>query len=75
MGLTPPTGNALFAATLAGDIISNALYYTMIGFGKRKCPLLKGTAVGIAAGIGALKLTEPMGLSDAPSPVPIKQKF
>jgi hypothetical protein len=66
MGLTPPTGNALFAATLAGDIISNALYYSTIGFGKRKYLLLRGTAIGIAAGVGALKLTEPMGLSDAP---------
>ena len=28
MGLTPPTGNALFVATLAGDILSNALYYS-----------------------------------------------
>jgi hypothetical protein len=65
-GLTPPTGNALFAATLAGDIISNALYYSTIGFGKRKYLLLRGTAIGIAAGVGALKLTEPMGLSDAP---------
>jgi hypothetical protein len=66
MGLTPPAGNALFAATLAGDIISNALYYSTIGFGKKKYLLLRGTAIGIAAGIGALKLTEPIGLSDAP---------
>jgi len=66
MGLTPPTGNALFVATLAGDIISNALYFSTIGFGKKRFLFLRGTAVGLAAGIGALKLTEPLGLSDAP---------
>jgi hypothetical protein len=66
MGLTPPTGNALFAATLVGDVISNALYYSMAGVGKKKYLLLRGAAVGVAAGIGALTLTEPLGLSDAP---------
>ena len=75
IGLTPPTGNALFVATLAGDVVSNALYYSSIGFGKKKYLLLRGTVVGIAAGIGALTLTEPMGLSDAPVTRTDKTKF
>jgi hypothetical protein len=66
MGLTPPTGNALFLATMGGDIVSNALYYSTIGLGKKKFMFLRGTAIGLAAGVGALKLTEPMGLRDAP---------
>ncbi|QEM05001.1 hypothetical protein DIU31_016305 [Mucilaginibacter rubeus] len=66
LGLTPPNGNALFIATLTGDILSNALYYSTIGFGKKRYLLLRGAAVGIAAGVGALTLTGPMGLSDAP---------
>jgi hypothetical protein len=66
MNLTPPTGNALFVATLAGDVLSNALYFSTIGFGKKKYLLLRGAAIGAAAGIGALTLTEPLGLSDAP---------
>jgi hypothetical protein len=66
MGLTPPTGNALFVATLTGDILSNAFYYSTIGFGRKKYLLLRGTAIGAAAGLGALKLTGPFGLSDAP---------
>jgi hypothetical protein len=65
-GLTPPTGKALFAATLAGDILSNALYYSTIGFGKKKHLVIRGAAVGLAAGIGALALTKPLGLNDAP---------
>jgi hypothetical protein len=66
MGLTPPTGNALFIATLTGEVLSNALYYSTIGFGKKKNLVLRGTAIGLAAGIGALTLTEPLGFSDAP---------
>ena len=66
MNLEPPTGDGLFTATFIGDIISNALYFSTIGFGKKKYLLLRGTAVGLAAGIGALTLTEPLGLSDAP---------
>ena len=66
MGLTPPTGNELFAATLAGDIISNALYYSTIGFSKKKHLMLRGVAMGMVAGVGALTLTKPLGLSDAP---------
>ena len=63
--IEPPSGNSLFTATLAGDLISNALYYSLIGTGKNHL-LLKGIGYGFTAGIGALKLTEPLGLSDAP---------
>ncbi|UOE52494.1 hypothetical protein MTO98_15570 [Mucilaginibacter sp. SMC90] len=66
MGLEAPTGNALFTATLIGDIVSNTLYFSTIGFGKKKYLLLRGTTIGLAAGIGALTLTKPIGLSDAP---------
>jgi hypothetical protein len=65
-GLEPPTGDSLFTAALAGDLISNALYYSTIGAGNKENLLLRGAAIGLGAGIGALTLTEPMGLSDAP---------
>ncbi|UOE50966.1 hypothetical protein MTO98_07735 [Mucilaginibacter sp. SMC90] len=66
IGVEPPTGNALFSTTMAADLISNAAYYGLIGFGKKKNLLLAGAASGLAAGIGAVKLTKPLGLSDAP---------
>lgn len=47
-------------------MLSNAAYYSLIGFGKKKSLLLAGAASGLAAGIGAIELTKPMGLSDAP---------
>ena len=66
VGIEPPKGNTLFTTTLAADVVSNALYYSAIGIGKRKYLLLRGAAYGLAAGIGAVTLTEPMGLNDAP---------
>jgi hypothetical protein len=66
MGHVPPTGHKLFMATLGADVSSNALYYSMIGQGKDKHLLLRGAALGLAAGVGALKLTEPAGLDDTP---------
>ncbi|MEJ7768570.1 MAG: hypothetical protein WKF89_12210 [Chitinophagaceae bacterium] len=66
VGLEPLKGDALFAATLAGDLVSNTLYYSLIGIGKKKNLLQRGAVYGLAAGIGALILTKPIGLSDAP---------
>ncbi|KAA6440327.1 hypothetical protein FEM33_06900 [Dyadobacter flavalbus] len=65
-GIEPPKGNALYAATLAADVVSNALYYSLIGAGKKENVLLRGAGIGLAAGIGALTLTKPLGLNDAP---------
>ncbi len=65
-GGTPPTGTKLFTATLAADIVSNGGYYSLIGFARKKHLLIAGVATGLAAGIGALTFTKPMGLSDAP---------
>jgi hypothetical protein len=66
IGKEPPSGDTLYAATLAGDLLSNAFYYSLIGAGNRKNLLLRGVSYGAFAGLGALKLTKPMGLSDAP---------
>jgi hypothetical protein len=66
LGVKPPVGYKLFAATLGADIASNAMYYSLIGSGKTKNILLRGAALGIAAGVGALVLTKPMGLDDKP---------
>ena len=66
IGVQPPSGNTLFAATMAADLISNAAYYSLIGTSKRKYLPYVGAVAGLAAGIGALTLTKPMGLSDAP---------
>ena len=65
-GHTAPKGDKLYAATLAGDILSNSIYYALIGRGGKKTLLLRGAAFGLAAGLGALKATKPLGLDDTP---------
>jgi hypothetical protein len=61
-----PTGAKLYNITLAGDVISNTAYYTMIGLGGSKSIALRAVTMGLSAGIGALKLPEPMGLNSNP---------
>jgi hypothetical protein len=66
IGIEPPKGNKLYFATLAGDLVSNAFYFSTIGKGKPAWVLFRGLGYGAMAGMGALKLTGPMGLKDAP---------
>ena len=65
-GGEPPTGDKLYAATLVSDIVSNAMYFSMIGAGNDKNIIWRGAGYSLAAGLGAVKLTEPMGLDDTP---------
>jgi hypothetical protein len=55
----------LYLSTLAGDIASNAFYYSLIG-GRSSLIWPKAIALGLAAGFGAVKLPRPMGLNPAP---------
>ena len=56
----------LYGATLAGDILSNALYYSAIGAGDHKYLWPRAVTIGVAAGVGAITLPEPLGLDDKP---------
>lgn len=66
VGFDPPQGDKLYAATLAGDILSNGMYYSAIGIGAPKFLWVRAAVIGLSAGIGALELPEPMGLDDTP---------
>ncbi|AZI25694.1 MAG: hypothetical protein ABWZ79_17535 [Pedobacter agri] len=66
LNLEAPTGDNLYAATLAGDIISNGIYYSAIGMAGSKNIYLKGAVAGLTAGLGAIKLPDQMGLDDKP---------
>ena len=56
----------LYKATLAGDIISNTMYYSLIGAGSAKYLWPKAIVMGLTAGIGAVELPKPMGLNPKP---------
>ena len=52
---------------LAGDIVSNSLYYSLIGLGKRRDAFLCGATLGLAAGLGAIALPVRLGLGHQPT--------
>lgn len=62
-----PPEDDLFKLTMAGDIISNSLYYSLAGFGHNNLSVIRGALLGLAAGIGAVYLPKPLGLNEAPS--------
>jgi hypothetical protein len=61
-GYKPPTGNNLYATSLAGSIIANTLTYSLAGMsGKR--PLSFGTIMGATMGLSAVTLPNKLGLN------------
>ena len=66
MGLPTPTGNALYATAMAGDITSNTLYYSLVGLAPPQAAWPLGAVLGALAGAGAVTLAEPMRLGDEP---------
>lgn len=60
-----PGPDTLFNLTMAGDIISNTLYYSLIDTGRHA--LTQGLLFGLAAGVGGVVLPGPLGLGTAPS--------
>lgn len=61
----PPGEKELFKYSLVGDIISNSLYFSLIGTGRKAW--WRGAALGMAAGIGGVLLPGPLGLGEEPS--------
>ena len=66
-GETPPSGDQLYLATLAGDLLSNAVYYSAVGASKPENAVRTGALLGLAAGAGAVGLPGPLGLSETPT--------
>lgn len=58
-----PKQDTLFTMSLVGDLVSNAIYYSAVGIGSEKNIWLRSTALGLAAGLGAVFLPEPLGLN------------
>lgn len=59
-----PGKKKLFWATMIADLISNALYYSVINLAGKKSSTkwALGTGLGLAAGLGAVLLPEPLHL-------------
>jgi hypothetical protein len=60
-----PDDDTLFDLTIAGDVLSNGLYYSMVGSGKHA--VRRGLLLGVAAGVGGVVLPGPLSLGEGPS--------
>jgi hypothetical protein len=61
-GAEPP--EHLRNTALAGDLVSNSLYYSLVGVAGRKNAVAAGALAGLAAGVGVLLLPPPLNLGD-----------
>lgn len=66
-GHEPPPEDELYDLTLVGDLVSNTLYYSLVGIGDEDGTWERGAALGLAAGIGGVVLPPLVGLGSAPS--------
>lgn len=68
------TAGKLFPIALAGDLVSNSLYYSMADTPNRKSTLIRGSLLGLGAGLGAVVLPKTLGLSDDATTRTLKTK-
>ncbi len=66
LGLPRPEGRALYGATLAGDLVSNGVYYGALLLGHPRRPFAREASAGLVAGVGALLLPPLLGLGKPP---------
>ncbi|RTQ53579.1 hypothetical protein EJV47_02220 [Hymenobacter gummosus] len=60
-----PDAQTAYDITMAGDLLTNGLYYSLVGSGPDAW--WRGAALGVAAGVGGVVLPGPLGLGDGPS--------
>ena len=68
------TADRLFPVALAGDLVSNSLYYSMADAGNKKNTLIRGSLLGLGAGLGAVVLPKTLGLNDEATTRTLKTK-
>jgi hypothetical protein len=66
-GFEPPREKNLFTATMVGELVSNAIYYSLVGAGKAKGAWWQASLLGIGAGVGAVVLPPMFGLGRRPT--------
>lgn len=75
VGANTPSERKLYGLSLTGDLLSNAIFYSFAGIGKKENALLKGAVLGLVAGIGAVLLPQPLGLNSKYSSRTIEMKL
>jgi hypothetical protein len=63
----PLSGGALYAVSFLGEMISNSLFYALVGLGSPRTAWLRGSLLGLSAGLAAVALPEPLGVGESPT--------
>lgn len=61
-----PASGTEYALALAGDLLSNTLYYSLVGLGDPENANVKGRLLGVGAGLAAITLPERLNLPQEP---------
>jgi hypothetical protein len=64
VNIQPPSKEKLFYITLAGDIISNSLFYSRVAAESKKQTWINGALLGLSAGLSAVYLPGKLGLNE-----------
>ena len=67
LGMADASTAELHREALAGDLVSHAMYFAMVGTGTSAQVWGRGLTLGLVAGVGALTLPPQLGLGDPPS--------
>ena len=62
--IDPPRGLPLKIVALLGGLVSNSIFYGLVGLGKPRNAWLRGGALGLLMGIGAVTLPATLGASN-----------
>jgi hypothetical protein len=73
-GIKGKANQELLHLPVAGQFLTNALYFSLAGVGSKKNVLLRSALLGLTAGLGTLVLPQHLGLTDFSSR-PIKSKL
>lgn len=65
-GRRVPDEPALQGMALAGDLVANSAYYSLVACGSHPAVWRRGLGLGLAAGAGALVLPQRLGLGAPP---------
>jgi hypothetical protein len=74
-GWQPPSRKNLYFTAMAGDLISNSLYFSKVGAKDKKNIWINGAMLGLAAGLSAVYLPGKMGLNEENSNATTKTKI
>jgi hypothetical protein len=66
LGYSIPRPRTQYWLAMAGDLLSNAFYYSLISAGRARHPWMRATGLGVIAGISALALPPALGLGRKP---------